>query len=367
LAQRQVAQPNDVFEDIGDWISRRNAQAGASARNAEAVGRRLWNEATRTGQNILGRTQSELRALGAGQSGQPILSARPPSTPSGPTVVTWLDGSPAAKFLGGQMAEGVGQGAGALRGAWHSLEGLGFMGRLANYDPDAWGSVIDSGSAAADYIRKGIANPAKVGQDIQNAAHQFQVGVDPGATPMADTFAGEMRRRLGIGLNQGELAWDVGTLAAGSPALKAVEGLGAVGDATSAAEFAKMGFKPAQAERLTQPYSGIGHHSPLSQAVANDLGIPPWLRDSSFNVVKPDGMNQGDFYRFHFQTDPQYYGSGFSRKIGGPGWSGKKLGLQKYGLLGRLWYGTPAPLAGAFADVGAAGISNYNPAQDPTQ
>ncbi len=152
-----------------------------------------------------------------------------------------------------------------------------------------------------------------------------------------------------------------------SPALKAVEGLGAVGDASEVADFVEMGFSPAQAERLAEPYHGVGHHSPLSQSLAKKLGVPDWIRDSSFNVVKPDGMNQGDFYRFHFETDPKYYGSGFSPKIGGPGWSGKRLGFQKYGLLKRFWYGTPTPLAGVSATAGATGLSDYDPTQDPTQ
>jgi hypothetical protein len=233
-------------------------------------------------------------------------------------------------------------------------------------EKSVWGQVLDATIAAGNYVNKGLADPASVGDDIRNKVHQFHVDLDPTASPMADTLAGEMQRRFGIGANQGELGWDVGSLALGSPALKAVEGLGAVGDATSAAEFAGMGFSPAQAARLAEPYTGLGHHSVMAQALANDLGVPKAIQDSSFNLVRPDGMNQGDFYRFHFQTDPQYYGSGFSRKIGGS-WSGKRLGLQKYGLLDRFWYGTPTPSAGVSATAGAAGLANSDLTQDPAQ
>jgi hypothetical protein len=224
---------------------------------------------------------------------------------------------------------------------------------------------LSSSEVAADYVRKGFANPAGVRQDILNAGHKLRVDIDPTATPVAPTFTGEMARRFGIGLNQGQLGWNVASLVAGTPALKAVEGLGAVADATSAAKFAEMGFTDAQTARLAESYAGAGHHSPVSQSLAKRLGLPGWLRDSDFNVVKPDGMNQGDFYDFHYRVDPQYYGSGFSPKIGGPGWSGKKLGLQKYGLLNRIWYGTPTPLAGVSGAAGAAGLSEHDPKQEP--
>jgi hypothetical protein len=283
-----------------------------------------------------------------------------------------------AKFLGGGLAEYAGQRAGVARGAWHSLKGVGpaldFVDRLL--DPDdaeehgaensAWGQLFNAGKSAVNYIHQGIANPSAVGQDVQNAAHQLIVDNVPSATPVAPTFTGEMARRFGIGANQGELGWDAGTLLAGAPSLKVIEGLGAVGDATTAAEFANLGFTDAQAARLTKPYTGVGHHSPVSQSLAKTLGLPDWLRDSEFNVVKPDDINQGDFYKLHFQTDPQYFGSGFSPKIGG-GWSGKKLGFQKYGLLGRFWYGTPPALAGVSAAAGVTGLSDYQPTQDQTQ
>lgn len=371
MAQPQPAQRDDVLNDFEDW-------AGDFARKADAAGRQFWNGAARTGQGILDRTQRGLSRVGAAQLNN-AASSRAASPTAGATAGnSWLDRSEAAKFLGGQVAEGVGRAAGVGRGAWHSAvgaaQGADFLNRLLNPSdvifngPDsAWGHVLSSGEAAADYVRKGFANPAGLRQDILNAGHRFRVGIDPTATPVAPTFTGEMARRFGTGLNQGELGWDVASLVAGTPALKAVEGLGAIGDATSAAKFAEMGFTDAQAARLAEPYTGVGHHSPVSQSLAKTLRLPDWLRDSSFNVVKPDGMNQGDFYKFHFQTDPQYYGSGFSPKIGGPGWSGKKLGFQKYGLLNRFWYGTPTPLAGLSATAGVAGLSDYHPAEDPAQ
>jgi hypothetical protein len=83
--------------------------------------------------------------------------------------------------------------------------------------------------------------------------------------------------------------------------------------------------------------------------------------------VNPEGLNQGDFYKFHFQVDPKFNVARFSPKIGGGVWNGKALGLQKYGLLDRFWYGTPTPLASVSAAAGTAGLANYEPSQDPSQ
>ena len=372
MAQRQSAQQRGVIDGINDWMSQRSAQAGQFARAAEAKGRQIWENSIRTGENVLARSQSELKSLGAGST----VGTSSSSPRQGSGGQSWLDSTP-AKMLGGDVAEHIGQGAGLARGAWHSAEGLGkglyFGLRLLNPDDlklgpgkSAWGQVLNTAIAADDYINKGLANPASVGNDIGNAIRQFDIDLDPIVTPMADTFGGELKRRFGIGANQGELGLDAASLALGSPALKALEGMGAAADATTAAEFMDMGFNPAQAERLAEPYSGWGHHTPLPRRIANKLRVPKLLQDSPLNVVKPDGINQGDFYAFHYGVDPKFSGTGFSRKIGGR-WSGEDLGLQKYGQLGRLWHGTPTPLAAASLATGSAGLLNYQPAQDPAQ
>jgi hypothetical protein len=58
-------------------------------------------------------------------------------------------------------------------------------------------------------------------------------------------------------------------------------------------------------------------------------------------------MSKGDFYERHFQVDPSYYGGRIPKEFGGGRWSGKELGWQKHDRLGRLWYGSPAPLKAA--------------------
>jgi hypothetical protein len=256
LAQPQPAQHDDVLGDFEDW-------ARDFPRKAAAAGRQFWNGAVRTGPSILNSAQSGPSKPGTAQSNNGAPQPGGATAAGGTTGSSWLDRSKAARFLGSVLAEGAGRTVGVGRGAEHSVigaaQGVEFLNRLRDpsdiliYGPDsAWGHVFASGAAAADYVRKGIANPAAVRQDILDAGHRFRVGIDPTATPEAPTFTGEMARRFGIGLNQGELGWDVASVVAGTPALKAVEGLGAVADATSAAKFAKMGFSDAQAARLAE-------------------------------------------------------------------------------------------------------------------
>ncbi len=69
-------------------------------------------------------------------------------------------------------------------------------------------------------------------------------------------------------------------------------------------------------------------------------------------------MSTGDFYELHFRVDPKFYGAPMPARAGGGGWSGKRLRLEKYGPLGRAWFGSPAPLKAAVGagTVGALGL-----------
>ena len=63
-------------------------------------------------------------------------------------------------------------------------------------------------------------------------------------------------------------------------------------------------------------------------------------------------MTQGDFYELHYKVDPKV--RGFRLRAGG--WSGSKLGLEKYDLPQRIWYGTPTATKRTIAASGIAGI-----------
>jgi hypothetical protein len=97
----------------------------------------------------------------------------------------------------------------------------------------------------------------------------------------------------------------------------------------------------------------MGHHF-----VGRRFGLPSIISDSPLNVLKPNGISRGNFYELHFKVDPFYPGSRLPRAAGGGIWNGTSLGLEKYGTVGRLWYGSPTPLkvtvGGTVAASGAA-------------
>lgn len=124
------------------------------------------------------------------------------------------------------------------------------------------------------------------------------------------------------------------------------------------AKFLEQGFNPTQADYLAAPYEGMGHHF-----VPRRSGLPSFISDSPFNVLKPRDISRGDFYELHYKVDPHFNGTGLPPRFGGGSWSGKSLGLEKYGPVGRLWYGSPTPLkltAGAAAAGAGAGAYEYN-------
>ena len=118
-----------------------------------------------------------------------------------------------------------------------------------------------------------------------------------------------------------------------------------------------QGFTPAQAKYLTEPYTGLGHHFPITQSAAGKIGLPTVLRDSPLNVMKPAGISRGAMYERHFMADTHWFGTRFPNAIGGI-WSGTKIGLQKPGYLGRLWYASPGPFKAA-AGASVAGGAGF--------
>jgi hypothetical protein len=124
--------------------------------------------------------------------------------------------------------------------------------------------------------------------------------------------------------------------------------------------FRNQGFTAAQAWYLIQPYTGVGHHFPITQRTARKWGLPDWLRDSPFNVLKPRKINRGRFYELHYMVDPDFHGAAFPRYIGGS-WRGGQLGLKKYSPWIRWWYATPTPtkVVGGAVIVGGSAAGGY--------
>ena len=196
------------------------------------------------------------------------------------------------------------------------------------------------------YLR--TSTPKKVADDIGDQLHRFQTTIDPTATPQASTLKGEIERNFGIGMNQGELGVDVGSIAVGGAELKGLAGLGRVSEVVTPAKYLARGYPSNLAEYFATPYEGMGHHF-----IPRRTTLPPWLgggkvpssiSDSSFFLQKPPGMSRGDFYKLHYESDSQYHGGPVSKEFGGGGWSAKRLGWEKPGLLGQVWNGSPTPL-----------------------
>lgn len=280
--------------------------------------------------------------------------------------------NPGVRSAAVDTARNVGNAVGVLRGGVHAAQGLVdgavLVSRLA--DPSdvlrsAPGEsaaaqlsrgVVNMGRTGADYIQKGIAKPQTVVADVTDAAKQWRRELDPSATPMAPTFEGELRRNFDIGQNQGELAFDIGSVVLGGPAAKLVKGLPRVSNVGNVDKYLAQGFTRREAAHLAKPYPALNrasHFIPQRTKLPKFLGggpLPKSYMDGPFNKLAPDGISRGDLYELHYKVDPHFHGT----RVRGGRWSGKDLGLERYGPLGQLWHGSPPPLK---ARVGGLGIS----------
>lgn len=372
-----------VLETMAEFYERRIREVANLGREAEAAAHKAYGDALRSGTDLVLRTQEDVNRFGARlldgrkpvarRSPRPAAPPRPAGGGQAPRVKVDLNRNPVVKAVAGDVAQKVGNAAGVVRGGAHAVEGLAegaaFLRRLT--DPlDVLGSP--PGQSAAEqlagaawrgvgYVRKGVADPQIVVRDIRGKAHQMRLDLDPTATPAAPTVSEEVRRRLSIGMNQGELAFDVGSFAVGGPLAKSVKGLGAVSKASTAEKYLAQGFTPARAAHLAEPYPkyGMGHHFGPRR-----MGLPRSYSESVFNRLKPEGITRGDMYELHYVVDPEFHGTGFPARVGGGRWSGADLGLEKHGLVGRLWHGSPAPLKARVGGLGAAAGTAMYTAED---
>lgn len=374
---------------MAQFVERRRREYVDRVRDAEAAARGLYRRTIRPGESLKVSSPSQVatygrnRLQGATPQAAPGPSPKPPqrrgaqlaaagrSQPAGRTpptrrndqLVSWLDGNPTAKVVGGGLAQRFGNTVGLASGAFSSAKELGegavFVSRLV--DPKDWLKGPAGGSAASqligaskgvfDYASQGITDPQKVVRDVRNRAHQLRVELDPTATPIASTFSGELRRNFDIGQNQGEAAIAVGTVALGGPAAKAVGKLGKVSKVGRPGDLVAKGLSPEAAAYLSEPYFGLGHH----YVAKRHKWVPAVLSESKFNVLRPNGISRGDFYELHYRVDPRFHGARLPKRFGGESWSGKRVGLEKYDQLGRIWHGSPTPLKIGVGGVAAGG------------
>lgn len=365
-------------ENISEFIDRQNRKVARFGREAEAAAHEAYRKSIRLGQDLKLSSPGDVIRHGAKLLQDAEDRAARMSSRKAEEVKTQarealrvVAKNPVARSVAIDAARTAGNAAGVVRGGGHALEGLvdgaTFVGRLV--DPldrlkSAPGQsaaeqlgkvVVNTGRMGVDYVRKGVADPQSVVTDVTDAAGQWRRELDPSATPVAPTFEGELRRNFNIGQNQGELAFDVGSLFVGGPAAKAVKGLERISNVGNVERYVAQGFSPKAAAHLAKPYPKrrMGHHF-----IPRRMGLPESYSDSVFNVLKPEGISRGDFYELHYKVDPRYTGG----SVKGETWNGEALGLKKYGLAGRIWHGSPPPLKARVGGLGAgAGAVMYVP------
>lgn len=294
-----------------------------------------------------------------------------------------IDADPTARALAGAAGWAVGLAPGVVRGGVNTLKGAAetayLLRRLTNpLDPllspsgqSAAEQVVRFGQGVGEYAARASQDPSIVRADIASSLSDFRLKQDPFASPAADTLGGEFRRTFDIGMNNGELAFDVGSTVLGGAAIRGAAGFGKAAKAATAKELTFLADNPGFAARLDELYSGMSHHIVGRRAkLPGWLGggpYPKWFIESEFNKIRHRGVTTRDFYRNHVAVDDYYHGGKVGARYGGTRWSGKRdLGWTRYGPLDRLNYGTspytkgvvgPVLFVGPFAggiDEGAA-------------
>lgn len=285
-----------------------------------------------------------------------------PTTPiPHPGFFDSLNHNPVARVAGGLAGYLVGLPAGVGRAGWHALEGVGhglnFAGGLI-VSPDtrakAWNDTQAATHDALRYGRSVLASPSRLADDALSRAKAANRSLNPFATPIPETASGAFGHELGIGANGAETLTNIVGLFA---APEVAGGINAARTfaATREANVAKMmgqGLDEPTARYLSKPYKGQGDHAVIQKSQESVLGfetpllkkapIPKWFMDGPLNVSKPRGLSQGDFYEYHYGVDPLFYGGKLPRRLnGGKGWSGNRLGLERYSGPGQTWARIP--------------------------
>jgi hypothetical protein len=363
-----------MAESMAQFVARRMRETSRFGRAAEAMAHEAYRAAIRAGENLELPTAPGLMAYGANllrAKGRDAAVAQPkPPARSGRPAAggMWLDRSPMAKKVAGDFAVTAGRSAGVVRGGVHAVEGLGqgalFLGRLAIPALDQLVSPNQTageqlGAAVGgmvDYAREGLRDPQKVVGDVKAKVHQARLDLDPSASPEAATFAGEMRRLVGVGANQGELLFDLGSLAFGGPLAKSFKGLERVSKVIPAERYLAHGYKPEAIAYLDELYPSTGKGSHF---VAQRFGFPKAFSDSDYNVLKPPGITRRQMYEEHARIDDHFKGARLPARFG-EHWSAKRLGIERYAPAGVAWYGMPVALKARAVGLGATtgGVSH---------
>ena len=161
---------------------------------------------------------------------------------------------------------------GAARGAWHTAgdvaDGAQFALRLLNpVDPwnhprgeAAWDELFGGAGAVIETVSEAVANPKSIAEGARRTGERLNRRLNPAATPVAATFADEMRRQGRLGLNQGEALFDAGALLYGGTAAKTMSRLGKAPKLPGPEKYLALGMPANQAAHFAAPYKGMGSH-----------------------------------------------------------------------------------------------------------
>lgn len=366
-------------ESISDYMKRRAKEVAQLGWEAEAAAHEAYKKAIQTGQDLKLSSPGEVMRHGAkllqekaDRATAAVSNAAPQAKRLADQALRRAGENAAIRSTAVETAQDVGRAVGVVRGGIHSVQGLADTAIFANRLADPLDSlksppgqsaaaqfgrgVLNAGQRGADYVQKGVADPASVIRDVREKGQEWRRDLDPSATPVASTYGAELGRNFDIGQNQGEIAFNVGSLWLGGPAAKAIRGVTEVSNIGNIERYVAQGFGPKAVARLAEPYpaSGMGSHF-----ISRDTKLPKFFGggplprsyiNGPFNKLVPPDSSIGDMYERHFAVDPRFYGT----KAGGERWSGRDLGLPRYGPLGQLWYGSPAPLKARIGGLGAA-------------
>jgi hypothetical protein len=389
---------------IGKFISLNgmNGQDSAIRAGRSYIVPTRWDDASdgevRTGRSLLGQDNARLKALAEQRAAvarkkldAPLVtgvwdpknpasrSAAPRS--DGATSSFWgrLDHDPIARAVAGSIAYNAGLAPGVVRGGYHSVRDVANAAQFALrlIDPldalesppgqSAGQQAIQLASSAADYARRVTHDPSILRDDIASKFHDFRQKQDLSATPMAPTVRGEIRRAGNIGLNNGELVFDVGSAVAGGELLRGAAGVGSAARAAGETEALLLTARPGLGEYLDQPYRGMGHHIyGRRKALPSIMGggpVPSEWMEGPFNKIRSEGLTNRDFFRNHVGVDDYYHGGKVPARFGGGSWSAKDLGWDKYSGYERFNYGT----APATKGVAGSALSGGQVAQQFNQ
>jgi len=367
-----------LFESIDAFMERRRREVEHLGSAAEAAAHDAVRKAIRAGQEYRLATPGEVMAYGTklirGEQHRKAAGSQP-TFPATVKPRVW-DSAP-AKAVGGTLAYGAGFVPGMARGALHTLEGAAdgasFAVRLTNPAIDlitsapghsAHEEVFNMGRLAGDYARRAIEDPSIVRRDVDSAVGNFRVKQDPTATPVADTLGGEMKQAWNLGMNNGELLFDVGSTLVGGEGIRGAAGLGRMAKAADAVELAHLANNPGTAAAFERAYPkrGMSHHivnraATLPKALGGGA-YPDWFIESEFNKIRHDDISYRDLYRNHRGVggDNHFTGGRIPREFGGGGFRTDDLGWDTYGPLDRLRYGTSPATKAVVGPVLVGGV-----------